>query len=97
MDHLAISFMLCFCYFFLLLVFVFFLTIERGGLGNGVNNFREYMLGNFGLGWICSIVLFFLLFGLDQFQSHILLSSVIWSSSWIGSIGSYLEVGFWWL
>ena len=75
----------------------FFLTVERGGLRNGVNNFREYMLGNSGLGWTCSIVSFCLLFGLDQFQSRILLSSVIWHPGWIGSAGSCSEAGFWWL
>ena len=75
----------------------FFLTVERGGLGNGVNNFREYMLGDSGLGWTCSIVSFCLLFGLDQLQSRILLSSVILHSGWIGSAGSCSEAGFWWL
>ena len=76
--HLPLCFVFAIFPDFWCLLLFFFLTVERGDLEDGVNNFREYMLRDSSLGWTCSIVSFCLLFGLNQFQNRILLSSVIW-------------------
>ena len=42
-------------------MFVFFLkhgTMERGVSRKGVTDSREHVLGDSGLGWTCSVVLF---------------------------------------